>query len=514
MQHPSGLRKLCLSGNDLFNTFQRSGLSHFYVARYLQQSNNASGGAAAAWHSNPHANTGAFYEEGVNSDSVNGAPLPSGALLSTLANDRTLTQLELDDCGLQGACLALLCRSLMLNQGLLVLSLRNNNIDAEGATLIGRALCRHGALQRLYISGNVLEDEGVCALAAVLEDTSRQADGMGSPEASVSVGRRNKPADGPGACPLEVLDVEKTWMGDRGLVALGVALQTNHSLRVLLLDDNHFTAQGCEAFAAFMEKNESVRKCQLGATSASHPILLRIERATLRNTRKAENSESDALQREVVRLHYQKYKLQEARVELEGLRDKTVEVKQAAANVDLQFKQDTSDYTKKITELKEQIEHYTKQEESYKVQGAQLEEELKRQQVQFEEDMQVVQERLTAEMALREQMEERFKECEAELARWQNEGPEREAERRAHLQNLKEDMAQWGEQRRTYKAETDELQALVHTLEDQLESRRKAAMPTPATREGASNAGKKNRKDSFVSSTNTPRKAAAAKQKA
>ncbi|KAG5505610.1 hypothetical protein JIQ42_08376 [Leishmania sp. Namibia] len=363
---------------------------------------------------------------------------PGLVLLLALSHDQFITTLILDDCAMNDIALYTLCRSLMTNKTLRVLSMRHNYLSSDGIVQLGRSLCRHPCLERLLLTDNSIEDEGACALATAL----------GQPDA-----------------PLVELDVAKTWLGDRGLIALGVALQTNVSLRVLHASDNHFTHNGGTSFAALLESNRSVVQCELGATSVPHHILLRVKRTTARNRSRAENADADALKAEVVRLHYQKYKLLEAQLELEALRESNAEMKRTTENFELQAKQDQSDFVKRIRELEEQIDNAKQQETRYTEQKAKLEADLAKAERAHEEDMTYMADRLAVEVGLREKAEAELQELQLQLKDWQENGAEREARKRAQLAALKADQEAWSSQRKAYRERAAELQRQVDALE-------------------------------------------------
>ncbi|CAG9570477.1 conserved hypothetical protein [Leishmania major strain Friedlin] len=386
-------------------------------------------------------------------------PSPGIVLLLALSHDQFITTLILDDCVMDDTALHTLCRSLTTNAMLKVLSMRHNNLSPDGVVQLGRSLCRHPCLERLLLSGNAIEDEGACALATAL----------GQPDA-----------------PLVELDLVKTWLGDRGLIAIGVALQANTLLRVLRVSDNHFTHNGGASFAALLERNNYVVQCELGATSVPHHILLRVERTTARNCTRAANADADALKAEVVRLHYQKYKLLEAHLELEALRENNTEVKRTIENFDLQTKQDHSDFLKRIRELEEHIENAKQQEARYTEQKAKLEADLTKAERAHEVDMTYMAERLSVEVGLREKAEAELQQRQQELTYWQEKGPEREAQKREQLAALKADHEAWSSQRKAYRDRTAELQQQVATLQ--------AAAATAGASRGMSKKRKKSAK--------------------
>lgn len=364
----------------------------------------------------------------------------SPLLFAALANDRLLTNLSVDRCGIDDGAVYTLCRAIYSNPALQTLSLEDNLISADGAVMLGRALCHHLCLRKLRLASNCIEDEGGCAIASMLS----------------------------GNKTLEMLDLRRTWLGDRGLIALGHALQANHSVRRIYLGDNHFTEFGGESFSAFLQKNDTVLKCQLGATNVPHKTIIQIENSLKRNALRFANSEPDALKKELIRLQFQKYKLEESRNELENLRDRNNDVKQQGENQELQIKQDQSDFIKRLRELEEQIENYTKQEERYRQQRIKLDSDLEKEKQLFIEDMELGKERLQIEIKVREKVEEEFKAVEAEFADWKNNGEQREINKRKLVTEIREDMKKWEEQRKEYKDRIQILTLEVSELEAQL----------------------------------------------
>lgn len=389
---------------------------------------------------------------------------PAANLLAALANDRHLTTLDLDRCGLTDDVVLTLCHALTSNSALRHLSLQCNELTATGAVALGQALVGHPALKELCLAGNCIEDDGACSLASVLEDSEL----------------------------LEELDLQRTWLGDRGLIALGVALQRNRALRVLLLGDNHFTNAGGESFVALVEKNETILRCHLGATSVPYPTVARLQRCLARNANTTQNAEPDALKKEVVRLHFQKYKLSEAKGELENLREKGGDLKRTMENFELQCKQDQADFTKKINELEEQMTTYSSQSVRYREQVSKLQTDLVKAAEVFADDMELAKQRLEVEAQLRQKVEAEHQQVAAELDRWLNEKEKREADKRGELVTLQADQEHWAAQRKEYREQTDAVLESVKQLEAQLaQSKRGSAGPK---RSGSANSKKGKKK--------------------
>ncbi|CCW70269.1 unnamed protein product [Phytomonas sp. Hart1] len=392
-------------------------------------------------------------------------------LLSALSHDRILTTLELDRCGIELNAIRTLCRALLNNTTLQCLSLRDNKICTTAAVDLGRVLCHHHALRRLCLAGNRIKDEGACAMATLLRVVSLNSaeEAPGAPSST-------------SASSLEVLDLQRTWLSDRGLIALGVALRLNETLRVLHLHDNFFTDQSGEAFAALVEENHSLVRCQLGSTSVPYPVVARVQRVMERNRRALERREQDELNREVIALHYQNYKLEEARIELESMQYKSSELKRALDQVELQCKQDQSEFAKKCNELEEHIKNYTDQAARMKDERETLEADAKKASEEFEVDMSEAKGKLEAEIKQREQVEEEHRRVAQELEFWKGNPQEREVAKHAQLEQAKKEAREWELQRKTYREQIDALSVKVRALEERAATIKPSGKKVPVGR--------------------------------
>ncbi|RNE99989.1 hypothetical protein TraAM80_07888 [Trypanosoma rangeli] len=362
--------------------------------------------------------------------------MPPPRLFSALSSDRLLVCLHLDSCGVDDAALVPLCRALCTNGALQSLHLDRNAITSEGAVMLARALCRHIFLQDVSLEGNVIRDEGTCAFASMLETNQT----------------------------LISLNLSNTWMGERALVALGVALVENRTLQRLNIDNNHFSEDAAGAFAALLESNRYLLRCRMHGNSIGHQAVLRIDRITSRNREAHRNVEKDGLEKNVIRLHYQMYKLDEARAELENLQRKKLELGRALEALEAQFKQERADIEKKEQSLQDTLENCILQEARCLNEKKRLDQELAAAQKQIEVDMEHAKERLEAEAEMREKVDEEHRKLKLQLEDMMNNGPQREAAKRQQLQEVNEDRQRWAMQRKEYRGAIAEAQAAVNQL--------------------------------------------------
>ncbi|ORC85865.1 uncharacterized protein TM35_000321800 [Trypanosoma theileri] len=357
-------------------------------------------------------------------------------IFSSLSSDRVVIRLHLDNCGVNDTAMATLCQALSSNGALQTLHLKHNAITAEGAVMLARALYQHACLQDVSLEGNILRDEGACAFASMLEANNK----------------------------LLSLNLAHTWMGERGVIALGVSLAENKTLQRLHIGENHITEDAGEAFAALLESNHSLLRCEMQGNSIGHHTVLRVEKLTARNREAYRNMEKDELEKDVIRLHYQMYKLDEARAELEELQQKKLELGRALDAFEVQFKQEKADCSKRERELQEALENGLEMETHCHEAKSRLDEELLAAQRQTELDVVSGRERYEAEAALRAEVEAAHAALRAELDEALNNGPQREAAKREQLRELQEDTQRWSAQRKEYRNTIAEVQAIVNQL--------------------------------------------------
>lgn len=359
------------------------------------------------------------------------------AIFGGLAGDKGVTQLNMDNCGVTDDALVVLCNSLNSNVTLVQLFLQRNIITETGATELARSLLRHPALVQLALAHNKIKDEGSCAIASMLETNA----------------------------VLEYVDLENTWVGDRGVVALGVALANNKVVSTLKLSNNHISDEGGNAFVALIEKNRSLQYCSLKGNNMFHCTVMHAQRVTNRNKQAKQDEVPNKLRKEVIKLHYQMYKLDEAKNELSNQRQKKEEIEKTQDRFETQFRQEEAEFRKRQKELLEQQQQQENQCAHFENQMKTIAENYQRMLAQHEVDMAAARERYEAEVSEREKAEEELKKVQHEIEQAENLREQRAEELRNKIQEAKEDREKWVAQTRDYRSQIEEAQAKLKELE-------------------------------------------------
>lgn len=385
------------------------------------------------------------------------AGMPAPRLFSALSSDHVVVKLHLDSCGIDDAAIEPLCEALLGSTSVLQsLHLMNNAITSRGASLLSSVLVRHTRLQDVSLEGNVIKDEGICSLARMLEVN----------------------------CTLLSLNIARTWMGERGIIALGVSLVKNRKLQRLKIDHNHFTDESCESFTALLESNRSLQCCSLNGNSVGYHTVLRAEKITARNLEEFRNMERVELEKDVIHLHYQIYKVDEARVELENLRQRKAEVGRALDAFEIQHKQETGDVAKRLQDLQEMLDTCVEKENHCLSEKQRLDDELHQAYKRAEVDMELLKERLVVEAVQREKAEEDLRALKAQLEDMMNNGAGREEAKRKQLQDVNEDQRRWSAQRKEYRNAISEAAAAVAELEERIKEDSKKEGPKKSSKKG------------------------------
>jgi Ran GTPase-activating protein (RanGAP) involved in mRNA processing and transport len=363
----------------------------------------------------------------------------AGPLFRSLSGDRGLSTLTLHSSCVDDEAVLQLCDALDSNGVLTHLDLHTNNITDAGATELARALVGHPALQYLGLARNKVRDDGACALAAMLE--------------------HNKTVD--------TLDLDEAWVGDRGAVALGVALSGNTTLHTLRLAGNHISEDGGAALIALLDKNKAVQACSLKGNGIFHNTMLQGARVVDRNKKAREDEVPNKLKREVVRLHYQLYKLEEAKAELKTHRQRKEDVEAAQERFELQFREDEMEYHRHKKELEDS---HKEQEHSCKS----LEESLVTMKLTFDRfvvsndaDVQLFTERLDAEVAERVKAEEELARVQGNIANAEGLRAEKVAALHKKIEDAKEDRDRWVGQTKEYRSKAEQAQGKLDELQAQ-----------------------------------------------
>ena len=386
----------------------------------------------------------------------------SATLFASLAHDRGLETLTMKSGCVDDDAAASLCRSLETNATLVHLDLTANALSEAAAVSMARALVRHPALATLTLSFNKIRDDGACALAALLE--------------------RNQ--------SLTALNLASTWVGDRGAVALGVALAGNTTLISLCLSDNHISDDGGMALAALLDKNTTLRTCVLNGNSINHSTTLQTNRIITRNRAAKRAERPNQLKREVVMLHYQLYKLDEAKAELDTHRTKKHDIERQQERFEAQFHNDEAEFRKKKKDLQDRMQQ--QQQEMARLEGR-----LKQSQEEFvrfcrknEEDVKFLEVRLAEETQERQKTEEELHRVQQEVTGWEASRTQRLDDLKKQIEFAKEERDRWAAQAKTLREQAEQgKQKLREVQEQQSAAAAAAAAKAAGAKKGTATGG-------------------------
>lgn len=414
--------------------------------------------------------------------------LNTSPIFAGLAKDRGVTTLNVSRCNVDDLAVGALCAALASNTVLTDIDVSHGKITEVGAVELARGLVRHPCIRRVVLSGNRIKDDGACAMAAVIEHArslhaaaaagapaaaagsgaaaaaAMAGGGAGSPHRGGAGGGAAGGADG-GNVGLEELYLDECWISDRGAVALGVAVASNTSLRTLRMGNNHVSGEAGTALAALLEKNKTLLTCSVAGNTLSHSTASAIERVVERNRAIKADEGPSKLRQDICRLHYNLYKLSEAKAELlqqQKLRDKHAKNVEALDN---QLRSEQMEFNKKQKELKDAEREASISVSSLESQMKSMADAFDTFVLQNRSDVAAQEGRLAAEQAERAKAEE-------ELARIQDEVREstknrdlRIADLQAKIEEAKRDQRLWMEQTALYRDQLDEAHQRAQELE-------------------------------------------------
>jgi Ran GTPase-activating protein (RanGAP) involved in mRNA processing and transport len=390
-----------------------------------------------------------------------GAP----ALFKPLSLDRSVTHINVAGCNVTNEGLLVLCSSLITNTALLSIDLRNNHLTEDGCVEFARAIVKHPALTELHLGGNKLKDDGACALASILESNTI----------------------------LQSLDLSSAGIGDRGVIALGVALSSNKSLHTLQLSDNHISEEGGTAFAALLEKNRTLQHCNLKGNSMFHCTLLAAMKIVNRNMQLKQDEVPSKLRKEVVQLHYQLYKLEEAKNELAVQQANKQEADRKQEHYEAMFRTQETQYRDEKKSLSDQLKHMEESCKDLESQIAAIAENFKKYCSSHEGDIAILKERLALETKEREAVDEELRALQLEL---NNAGVIKEKKielLKQRIAETKEERQRWIEQTKELRNQNEVAQQRLKELEN-LQSAALAEQVASAAAKQTKDDGKKSKK--------------------
>eukprot|EP00993_Chasmostoma_nieuportense_P004399 NODE_506_length_2140_cov_19.086935_g468_i0.p1 GENE.NODE_506_length_2140_cov_19.086935_g468_i0~~NODE_506_length_2140_cov_19.086935_g468_i0.p1 ORF type:complete len:689 (+),score=197.90 NODE_506_length_2140_cov_19.086935_g468_i0:47-2068(+) len=360
-----------------------------------------------------------------------------------LKTNSVLTTLNLRNTGFGDEGASYLADALVQNATLVYLDLTHNDINVEGCIGICSALRTNTSVQFLGFSDNLLKDDGACAMANTLEHNHT----------------------------LTSLEMGACRCCDRGAIALGMALAHNQGLQGIKLNDNHISDEAGLAFAELLEKNTKLLSIDIRGNQVSHSTLLRVKKVVKKNKALRDGEIPNQLQQEVIRLHFQHYKLQEANNELKDHQKARIELQDLAERTERDAtveKENTAKRSKEIIEKILMVENFC--EELRSKQKLKEEESTKGSQ-QFEVDLKILQEKLKQETGMREARQVECDEMEAKNNKLQTERESRMASLTEQIDTAKKERENWLEKNKSYRAQAQEAQERISNLEKMIRER-------------------------------------------
>ena len=309
--------------------------------------------------------------------------------------DISVTHLILSNCGMSNNCAMILADGLSNSSNLRHVNIASNLITEEGAIAIAQSLKRNKSLTHLNISNTRVGCDGACSFAAAIDVNE----------------------------VLSSLELESCRISDRGCIAIGAALASTNTIHVIKLSSNLISDEAGRAFATLIAKNHTLTKVVTVGNQIDHSTRLKIKETLRRNREKQDNEMPNKLHKEVVRLHYQQCKLQEASEELKEHQAKRQEVSDQIEKHEQQFQVDRYVTTRKSKELREKIERDLQEIEELKLKRRTKEATLLQHQQEYDGDLKVLETRVNEESAKRaeanltlEQKKQQLKDLELEIA--------------------------------------------------------------------------------------------------
>jgi Ran GTPase-activating protein (RanGAP) involved in mRNA processing and transport len=194
-------------------------------------------------------------------------------LYAILEHPTVLTKLVLDECSIDDDLAELLGHILKINSTLLSISLRQNDIGTDGTIAIAAALQDNTTLQELDLTENSAGEQGGGALASALQLNStlqilRLADnevGFGSSMSALGTMVRTRLDLEDDLASVDSCEEDRAY----SMLAYGVMLRSNTSLKILDLSNNDDLISGCAiAIAQGLQQNFSLEEIILD----SNPI--------------------------------------------------------------------------------------------------------------------------------------------------------------------------------------------------------------------------------------------------
>ncbi|KAJ9455236.1 RAN GTPase-activating protein 1 [Diplonema papillatum] len=374
-----------------------------------------------------------------------------------------ITLLNLCNTGVTDDAVLCLANALKYTTTLNTISLSNNFITELGCIALSQQLEAHVSVQSLNLSENKIKCEGAVALAAMLE-TNRV---------------------------LVALDIEDCRIGDQGCVALGVAVANNASLERLKLSKNHISDAAGHALCSLLEKNRTVQILHVKGNQIDHSTQSRLAKLLKRNKDLKMNEVPNQLHKEIIRLHYQQCKLQEANTELQFHQRSRLKLQEEMDSHESRLAIERETAEKKSQELLEKVRREEQELLDIEQKKDTKEKEFHKFQEDLKADIERLGERLKEETSRREEQERCLADKKQELEdliRDQDNSKEAIAKQ---IESVRVDTQRYTEQ-------AEDMEAKLKALEDtvsQLESTDKERRNKELDKKSATDAAKQARRE-------------------
>uniref|UniRef100_A0A7S1I5M7 Uncharacterized protein n=1 Tax=Eutreptiella gymnastica TaxID=73025 RepID=A0A7S1I5M7_9EUGL len=358
-------------------------------------------------------------------------------LFRALREDQALTTLNLAKTSVGNEGALILAETLAVNKTLTHLDLTDNGISEEGAVGLCQALLPNMGVRFLSLSANKIRDEGACALAQTLENNNT----------------------------LTQLELATTRISDRGTVALGVALAMNSGITCLKMNNNHISDAAGKAFAELIEKNTKALTIALKGNQVSHSTLLQVKKVLKKNKDLKDGDTPNQLQGEVIRLHFQQYKLAEANSQLKEHQKARLELQEQADRTEREAMTENENTAKRSKEIIEKILMVEQYCQEMQMKQKAKEEDMDKGSQQFELDLKALQEKLKADTLAKEEKLAEAESNEAKLKEMELARKKKSEELQSNLEAVLKDKTAWEEKMRIYRGAAQEAQDRIVEME-------------------------------------------------
>eukprot|EP01006_Ploeotia_vitrea_P044285 TRINITY_DN66822_c5_g6_i1.p1 TRINITY_DN66822_c5_g6~~TRINITY_DN66822_c5_g6_i1.p1 ORF type:complete len:694 (-),score=88.32 TRINITY_DN66822_c5_g6_i1:181-2262(-) len=369
-------------------------------------------------------------------------------LFKALHNDNSIQTLDFSNTAMGDEGAAALADALRNNSTITHLELNDNDISQEGCIQLCLVLQQNKSVRYLALAHNKLKDDGACALAATLEVNES----------------------------ISHLELSSTRLSDRGAVALGVALAMNMSLQALKVNNNHISDNAGRAFSELIEKNGKLLTIDIRGNQVSHSTLLRIKKVVKRNKALRDGETPNQLQQEVIRLHYQQYKLQEANAELKEHQRARLELQEQADRAEREAIVEKENTAKRSKEIIEKILLQENFCDDMKAKKKTKEEEAGKSKGQYEQEIKALHEKLRVDSILREERQKEWEDIEKSYKRLEKEREEKLKDLKQKIQNARIDRDNWNQKKKEYRIQAQQSQEKIAELEAQMQARQAEIM--------------------------------------